>query len=194
MRLSRGAYGKVSIPLLHTLLVSHVVFYVLVIALSILGIVAAQERKHLLLPCFVLETVVAVHVVANASTRFRVPWMPLLVVYGSYAVVAWRSLLGRLRGWRTFVAVALILYLPRLVRVIFLSRRGVPVVARDLRRFSVTLKKAEQPTWRREIVRPATWDSIGTVCPALEMFKQATRALFTLGRLSGYGPVFHGGL
>ncbi len=32
-------------------------------------------------------TVAAVHVLANATARYRMPWMPLLIVYASHAAV-----------------------------------------------------------------------------------------------------------
>ncbi len=49
-----------------------------------------------------------VHVVANANSRYRLPLMPLLIVYASYALVRWSSLRQRLAR-RTLIAPATVL-------------------------------------------------------------------------------------
>jgi hypothetical protein len=38
--------------------------------------------------------VLGIHLIANSSSRFRVPWMPLLIVYSSFAMCRWRWLLA----------------------------------------------------------------------------------------------------
>ena len=53
---------------------------------GVLGIAQAQGAGRRLLPLVVLGCVVAVHVFANATARFRLPWMPLVIVYASHAV------------------------------------------------------------------------------------------------------------
>ena len=35
-----------------------------------------------------MSAIVAVHVISNASPRFRIPWMPLVLVYASHAFLA----------------------------------------------------------------------------------------------------------
>jgi hypothetical protein len=37
------------------------------------------------------------HVVANANSRFRMPWMPLVIVFAAHAVLGGRSLVAGLR-------------------------------------------------------------------------------------------------
>ena len=38
-----------------------------------------------------LGAVCAVHVAANATPRFRVPWLPFLIVYACHAALRWRD-------------------------------------------------------------------------------------------------------
>lgn len=73
--------------------------YAIVLIAGILGMCSARGRGRRLLPGLVLGLVVSVHVLANADTRFRLPWMPLFIVYGAWAAThpraAWTTLRGR---------------------------------------------------------------------------------------------------
>ena len=48
-------------------------------------------RKRGLLVCLLFAAVLVVHVVGNSSARFRMPWLPLIDVYASYALLRFRS-------------------------------------------------------------------------------------------------------
>ena len=81
--------------------------YALVLVAGVLGIAGAAGRGRRLLPCLVLAAVTSVHVLANAKSRYRLPLMPLLVVYASHALLHAGALAGRLRGG-ALVAAALV--------------------------------------------------------------------------------------
>ena len=82
--------------------------YVLVVVAGVAGFATASGRGRRLLPGLLFAVVGAIAVLANADTRFRIPWMPLFIVYGSYAIVHARSVWGSLRGGaRGFALIAL---------------------------------------------------------------------------------------
>jgi 4-amino-4-deoxy-L-arabinose transferase-like glycosyltransferase len=95
----RGAYGELdasSVALLHAMVIGS---YVLVFVIGVLGFASAPAGGSRLLVGWVIATALLVHVLANADTRFRLPWMPLLIIYGSNALqdpgTAWARLRGR---------------------------------------------------------------------------------------------------
>ena len=64
-----------------------------------------QERT---LALFIFAIPIALHIAANATSRFRVPWMPLLVCYAGYAWAHRRGLADRIsRRGRVGLAVSL---------------------------------------------------------------------------------------
>lgn len=93
-KLRNGSYGEVSAGALGLLTALVVASYVLVFAAAVLGFAAAPGRR--LLAGLVLGVVVAVHVTANAVSRFRMPWMPILIVYAAHAALLGRAGLGAL--------------------------------------------------------------------------------------------------
>jgi 4-amino-4-deoxy-L-arabinose transferase-like glycosyltransferase len=107
-KLSRGSYGRVPLGVIRPLLVTAVSAYLLILVAGILGVAAAPERRQRLLPCLVVGGVFLVHVFANASSRYRLPLMPLLIPYAAYALLRWREIPGRLAG-RRWIAPAVII-------------------------------------------------------------------------------------
>jgi 4-amino-4-deoxy-L-arabinose transferase-like glycosyltransferase len=98
LKTSLGAYGEVPLGAVRGLLLAGSGAYAVVLVAAVLGMAGAAGRGRRLLPCLVVAAVTAVHVVANAKSRYRLPLMPLLVVYASYALLHARALSGRLRG------------------------------------------------------------------------------------------------
>ena len=94
-KIERGAYGEVPTTVMRPLAAATVLSYVLVTAGGILGIAVAVGRGRKLLPGLLLGIVLLVHVVTTANSRHRLPWMPLLMVYASFAVLQLRTL-----SWR----------------------------------------------------------------------------------------------
>ena len=97
-KLRHGAYGDRPPGFIRLLLASSIPFYLLVTSFGILGIAAAADRGRRRLALLVFGAVIALHVLANATPRFRVPWTPLLLTYTGFALVHWRSLPRRLAG------------------------------------------------------------------------------------------------
>ncbi len=108
-KLRRGAYGEVPAWIERTATLVSVLTYAAVLIGGVFGIAAARGTGRQLLPCLILGVVVALHVFANATARFRVPWMPLLIVYASYAVARGRTLRRDLAG-RRWIAPAGVLF------------------------------------------------------------------------------------
>ncbi len=87
LKLKADTYRDISIGGVRSLMTASILSYVLVFVASVLGLALARGRGRHLLPLLVFAVVAAVHLVANSTARFRMPWMPLAIVYASYAVV-----------------------------------------------------------------------------------------------------------
>jgi 4-amino-4-deoxy-L-arabinose transferase-like glycosyltransferase len=108
-----GAYGK-PLPrgVMSALVAVSAVPYGLVFLVGTLGLAATRGDGRLLLPCLVVGGAILTHVLTNATVRFRLPWMPLFIIYASRAIVArhrilesmsrgrWLALAG---GWLFFL-------------------------------------------------------------------------------------------
>jgi hypothetical protein len=70
----------------------------LLLAAAVCGIAGAPDARRRTLPVLLFAAVAGVHVLANATARFRVPWLPLLAVYAAYAVAHRREVTARLTG------------------------------------------------------------------------------------------------
>jgi 4-amino-4-deoxy-L-arabinose transferase-like glycosyltransferase len=110
-KLARGAYGEVSMGWARSTLIFSVAIYLVLISAAVLGVVSARREHRRSLACAILGVVLAVHVLANSGPRFRVPLMPLLIAYASYALLDLRARLGGLgRGERVAVGLALTVF------------------------------------------------------------------------------------
>ena len=109
-KLRRGAYGDVPAGIERTAAVVSIASYALVFIAGVLGIATARGKGRRLLPCLVIGVVAGLHVVANATARFRVPWLPLLIVYGSYALTHAPALSRQLRRRRWIAPAAVLLF------------------------------------------------------------------------------------
>jgi 4-amino-4-deoxy-L-arabinose transferase-like glycosyltransferase len=96
-KLRNGSYGDVSPAAVHLVTGATVLTYAVVTCLAAFGIAAARRDRRRLLACLVLGAVVGLHVLANANSRFRMPWMPLLMAYAAHALFGGRALLAELR-------------------------------------------------------------------------------------------------
>ena len=109
-KLRRGAYGDVPAGIERTATVVSIASYALVFIAGVLGIATARGTGRRLLPCLVIGVVAGLHVVANATARFRVPWLPLLIVYASYTLTHAPALPRQLRGRRWIAPAAVLLF------------------------------------------------------------------------------------
>lgn len=98
-KLRRGAYGELHPTRYRVLAALCAGSYTLVLVGGALGLVLARGRRGLALG--VLGSVALLHVVLVAAVRFRLPWMPLLMIYASHALLHRRELPSALagRGW-----------------------------------------------------------------------------------------------
>jgi 4-amino-4-deoxy-L-arabinose transferase-like glycosyltransferase len=104
-KLRNGSYGDVSPAVVRLVTIATVLAYGLVACLGAFG-VAAARRDRRLLACLVFGTVVGLHVLANANSRFRMPWMPLLMAYGAYALQLGRARFAAMRRSEFVAALA----------------------------------------------------------------------------------------
>ena len=92
-KLRNGSYGAVSPTSRRLVSAATAASYLLVSGLAAFGIAAARRGDRRLLALLVLAAVLAVHVFANANSRFRMPWMPLLMAFAAHAALGGRALL-----------------------------------------------------------------------------------------------------
>jgi 4-amino-4-deoxy-L-arabinose transferase-like glycosyltransferase len=110
-KIRRGAYGDRPRAAARGLLAVSVSAWLALATLAALGIAAARDGGRRALACLILGAVVLVHVAANATPRFRVPWLPLLCIYASHALLSGRELPTRLGRGGTLGALAFLLFL-----------------------------------------------------------------------------------
>jgi 4-amino-4-deoxy-L-arabinose transferase-like glycosyltransferase len=83
-KIDAGAYGEVDAGLRLALVVVAGGAWLVLAFFSALGVaVAPAPQRHLAL--LVLAVPGAVHLLTNATSRFRAPWLPLLLVFAAYA-------------------------------------------------------------------------------------------------------------
>ncbi len=99
-KLRRGNYGDVTPAWRTALLWLCALSYGGVLATGVVGMASAPGSGRRLLPVLVLAAIAGLHIFANATPRFRLPWMPLFMVYGAWSVLHWRSLPSALSGRR----------------------------------------------------------------------------------------------
>jgi 4-amino-4-deoxy-L-arabinose transferase-like glycosyltransferase len=96
-KLRNGSYGDVPDGTRRAVAIATVLAYAVVACLGAIGIASARRGNRRLLALLVLGCVLALHVVANANSRFRMPWMPLVIVFAAHAVLGGRPLVAGLR-------------------------------------------------------------------------------------------------
>lgn len=109
-KIERGGYHDPSRAAVRAVLMVTVLAYSAVLVAAALGVAGATGRGRCLLPCLVFATVAAVHVLANSTARFRMPWMPLAMAYASYALLHFGELRQRLRGPVLLAPLVLLLF------------------------------------------------------------------------------------
>jgi hypothetical protein len=95
-KLRHRSYGEVSPAIERAVVGVTVLAYGFVMVLAAVGIAAASAGRRRSFALLVTAAVIAVHVFANANSRFRMPWMPLLMVYAAYAANGGRTLAASL--------------------------------------------------------------------------------------------------
>ncbi len=95
-KVRRGAYGDLAPIEIRGLLAATIPFWIALYCAAVVGIASAREGGRRRLAVLVLAVVAAVHVAANATARFRLPWLPLLAAYASHALLGGRLALRRI--------------------------------------------------------------------------------------------------
>jgi len=96
-KLRNGSYGEVPDATRRAIAFVSVIAYAAVACLGVIGIASARAGNRRLLVLLVFGCVLTLHVVANANSRFRMPWMPLLIAFAAHACLGGRSLVAGLR-------------------------------------------------------------------------------------------------
>lgn len=110
LKLREGLYGPVPLAEVRTLVAATVLLYVLAFVLGVIGIASAEGADRRWLPLLLFGVVLAIHVLSNSVSRFRLPWMPLLLVYASSAALDLPRSLRRM-SWKAWaVAGAVLIY------------------------------------------------------------------------------------
>jgi hypothetical protein len=109
-KLRNGSYGQVSDGRRRLLAAVTGSSFAIVAGLGAFGIAAARRGDRRLLALLVLAAVLAIHVVANANSRFRMPFMPLIIAYAAFAWLGGRSLLGDMSRRERMAAISATLF------------------------------------------------------------------------------------
>jgi 4-amino-4-deoxy-L-arabinose transferase-like glycosyltransferase len=110
LKLREGFYGPVPLAQARIVVVATVLLFVLAFVLGVIGIASAEGADRRWLPLLLFGVVLAIHVLSNSVSRFRLPWMPLLLVYASAASLDLPRSLRRM-GWKAWaVAGAVLIY------------------------------------------------------------------------------------
>ncbi|NHZ73091.1 MAG: hypothetical protein GWP16_01310 [Nitrospirae bacterium] len=86
-KISRGSYGEPALWVVRLVLVAVLLSYLGISIGGLFGIASSRGRARRLLPILVFGIIATVHILAQASSRYRLPLMPLLMVYAA----AWVS-------------------------------------------------------------------------------------------------------
>lgn len=110
-KMSRGSYGELD-GWGHRLVVAVTVLSHLALLTGVLlSLAMCRSGVFRRLTAGVFSVVLMVHVVANASSRFRVPWLPLMIVASAFAVCHRHDVIKGLRTTRGVCAALLIVLL-----------------------------------------------------------------------------------
>lgn len=93
-KVRNGAYGDRPARVVGVWLAASGPAWILLASVAALGVAASRHGRRRSLAVLLFGAALALHVFANATPRFRVPWVPLLCIYAAHALV----LGGGLRG------------------------------------------------------------------------------------------------
>lgn len=110
LKIRRGAYGDQPAWPLRMLRMASIPAWIALFVFGVFGVAAARGEGRRSLAVLVFAVVGLLHVFANATPRFRVPWLPLLGIYAANAALGWRSLPRRLSRGGAVAALATLLF------------------------------------------------------------------------------------
>jgi len=110
-KVRRGAYGDLAPAPIRVLLAATIPFWIALYCAATVGIAAARGGGRRRLAVLVLAVVALLHVAANATPRFRLPWIPFLAVYASHALLGGRATLRQIDRPGALGAIAALAFL-----------------------------------------------------------------------------------
>jgi 4-amino-4-deoxy-L-arabinose transferase-like glycosyltransferase len=110
LKLREGRYGDVAPAWNRALEIATVLAFVFVFAFACLGIAGDPDRKSRALALAICGVILALHVLSFAVSRYRVPWMPLLIVYAGAALVDLPGALRRTSPRAKVITAAVIVF------------------------------------------------------------------------------------
>ncbi|MFN7950776.1 MAG: glycosyltransferase family 39 protein [bacterium] len=93
---------------LRAALVTQVIAHLTVVGLAILGLAGERDRRRRSFGALTIASITALHVVANASSRYRLPLVPILTVYAAAALVDIPTAMRNLGRRQRALAIALL--------------------------------------------------------------------------------------
>jgi len=111
LKLREGRYGDVAPAWNRRIEVATVLAFVGIFAFACLGIAGDPDRRSRALTLAICAVILALHVISFAASRYRVPWMPILIVYAGAAVADLPGSLRRMsRSAKAITAVVLLYF------------------------------------------------------------------------------------
>ncbi len=104
LRLSRNVYGPVELGWIRLLLVLTAGSYLAILSCAIAGIGVSRGSERWL-ALLVTTTIIALHVFAQANSRYRLPLMPFAMIFAVRGLVDWRRL-ASIPTWQRAILVA----------------------------------------------------------------------------------------
>ena len=86
-KISRGAYGPADLVWVRSVLVLSALAFSLIFLCAVPGVFAATAGGRRLLVGLLLSAVLGVHLLANVAPRYRLPFMPLMIIFAASAIV-----------------------------------------------------------------------------------------------------------
>jgi 4-amino-4-deoxy-L-arabinose transferase-like glycosyltransferase len=109
-KLSYRAYGELPLAATRFILLATVGLYGLVFLLGTLGLAIGRSGGAASFAVTAATPLLVLHVLANASPRYRVPLLPLLLIGSGAALCQWRELRARIRRPEGIPALAILLF------------------------------------------------------------------------------------
>jgi 4-amino-4-deoxy-L-arabinose transferase-like glycosyltransferase len=95
-KISRGAYGPPDLAWVRAAVLSSSLAFMLIFVCALPGVLSGAAGRHRLLVGLLLAAVLGVHLLANVSPRYRLPFMPLMMVFAAFTLsqgrASWRAL------------------------------------------------------------------------------------------------------
>ncbi len=109
-KIRHGAYGDIPPAPARWLLAASIPAWIALAVTSTLGLAAARGGPASLAG-LLLASAALLHILANATPRFRVPWLPLLTILAAHALLLGPALPRHLTRRRTLAAATALLFL-----------------------------------------------------------------------------------